>query len=302
MNLKEARYIMSIYKNKSITKAARELYISQPSLSRYLQNLERTLGFPLFNRSGNEYIPTYYGRRYLDYAGRILLLGNEWMKEYHELKNEEKGELSIALPLMRSSDIIPKILPAFVEKYPNVHITLKEETHSISENSLLNDDLDFALYTPGSRSHLLDYCLVSREVFVLACAHGHPLCAKAVQKPGLPYPWIDLSQCADESFVLHLPSQHSGKNARRLFKKYDMAPAILLQTCNTEVALSLAASGTGLAFAPESYALRMQKLHKLSLFCVGDPVEYVELMLVYRNGKFLTAYAQEFMRLVMEHS
>ena len=68
MELKEARYILAIARHQSIGKAAESLYISQPSLSKYLKNLEERLGAPLFSRHENRYYPTYMGERYLHYA------------------------------------------------------------------------------------------------------------------------------------------------------------------------------------------------------------------------------------------
>ena len=61
MELKEARYILAIARHQSIGKAAESLYISQPSLSKYLKNLEERLGAPLFSRHENRYYPTYMG-------------------------------------------------------------------------------------------------------------------------------------------------------------------------------------------------------------------------------------------------
>lgn len=75
MELKEARYILAIARHKSISKAAEALFISQPSLSKYLKNLEQQLGTRLFDRIGNGYFPTYVGERYLHYAEKIVEYG-----------------------------------------------------------------------------------------------------------------------------------------------------------------------------------------------------------------------------------
>ena len=75
MDLKEARYILAIARHKSIGKAAESLFISQPSLSKYLKNLEQQLGAPLFSRLEQGYVPTYMGERYLYYAEQIAAFG-----------------------------------------------------------------------------------------------------------------------------------------------------------------------------------------------------------------------------------
>ena len=85
MDLKEARYILAIAHYKSIGKAAKALFISQPSLSKYLKNLEQQLGSPLFSRLEQGYIPTYMGERYLYYAEQIAAFGQEWDQEYEDI-------------------------------------------------------------------------------------------------------------------------------------------------------------------------------------------------------------------------
>ena len=91
MELKEARYILAIARHQSIGKAAESLYISQPSLSKYLKNLEERLGAPLFSRHENRYYPTYMGERYLHYAEQIVACGDEWMQEYDDIAHRQRG-------------------------------------------------------------------------------------------------------------------------------------------------------------------------------------------------------------------
>lgn len=298
MDFREASYMVSIYRNKNITKAARELYISQPSLSRCLQNVENRLGFPLFTRSSNEYIPTYNGQRYLDYAIRMLQLGHEWDAEYLELRNEKRGILTIAIPLMRCSCMIPETYPKFHAEFPNVSLQLREETHMISPQLLLTDDIDFAVYNPVQFSSSLEYISLKLEPFVLVCQKGHPLKRRSTPSSNTPYPFLSLSDCKEESFILHVPEQNSGRMALELFAQHQITPNILLHTHSTEVAISLAASGIGVAFAPETYVLKMQNFFNLSCFSIGVPTAQVELMAVYRKGKFLPSYAQYYIDLL----
>lgn len=111
MDVEKFHYILCIAKHQNLTKAAQELYISQPTLSKYLQKLEREFDGKLFSRSGNSYTPTYLGRRYMNYAKKMLALHQDWEKELSDLNALKEGELNIAFPLMRSSCMIPKILP-----------------------------------------------------------------------------------------------------------------------------------------------------------------------------------------------
>ena len=120
MELKEARYILAIARHQSIGKAAESLYISQPSLSKYLKNLEERLGAPLFSRHENRYYPTYMGERYLHYAEQIVACGDEWMQEYDDIAHRQRGRLNIAVPIMMGSTLIEPMLAPFHKRYPYV--------------------------------------------------------------------------------------------------------------------------------------------------------------------------------------
>ena len=91
MELKEARYILAIAKHQSIGKAAESLYISQPSLSKYLKKPGGTFRSAPIDRRENHYYPTYMGERYLYYAERIAAFGDQWSQEFDDIAHQEKG-------------------------------------------------------------------------------------------------------------------------------------------------------------------------------------------------------------------
>ena len=115
MNYSELHYILCIAKHQNLTRAAQELYISQPTLTKHLQKLEREMGAKLFSRNGNTYVPTYTGRKYMEYARKILQVKQDWEKELKDLTENNEGELNIAVPLMRSSCMIPQIMAEFLQ-------------------------------------------------------------------------------------------------------------------------------------------------------------------------------------------
>ena len=152
MNYSELHYILCIAKHQNLTRAAQELYISQPTLTKHLQKLEREMGAKLFSRNGNTYVPTYTGRKYMEYARKILQVKQDWEKELKDLTENNEGELNIAVPLMRSSCMIPQIMEEFSKKYPNVNVSIWEEAYSVQEKLLLNDQLDFGTSKTGIRT------------------------------------------------------------------------------------------------------------------------------------------------------
>lgn len=211
MNYSELHYILCIAKHQNLTRAAQELYISQPTLTKHLQKLEREMGAKLFSRNGNTYVPTYTGRKYMEYARKILQVKQDWEKELKDLTENNEGELNIAVPLMRSSCMIPQIMAEFSEKYPNVNVSIWEEAYSIQEKLLLNDQLDFGIFNETREHPKLEYELLKREEILLVMPPDHPLASSGYPSPSDRYPRIDLSTLASEPFILHFPEQTTGK-------------------------------------------------------------------------------------------
>ena len=163
MELKEARYILAIARHKSISKAAEALFISQPSLSKYLKNLEQQLGTRLFDRIGNGYFPTYVGERYLHYAEKIVEYGLEWDTELDDIMHQNHGRLNIAIPIMLGNSIIGPTLPRFHKQFPHVTVNMMEEVNFVAEHTLNDHTVDLTFYNVHEYPRDLDYQILGKE-------------------------------------------------------------------------------------------------------------------------------------------
>ena len=191
MNYHELKYILCIAKYQNLTKAAQELYISQPTLTKHLQKLEREMGTKLFSRSGNSYTPTFAGRKYMEYTRKILQIQQDWEKELKDLTENNEGELNVAFPLMRSTCMVPQIMTSFFQKYP-LAAAGSVSTHGIYPKldlSLLAEEpfiLHFPEQTTGQLSlealkaaHIKPYVPIqsrNTETCVKLCMQGLGMC------------------------------------------------------------------------------------------------------------------------------
>ena len=301
MNFKEMNYILCIAKHQNLTKAAQELYISQPTLTKYLQKLEREVGGKLFARSGNSYIATYLGRRYMEYAKKVLEVNQDWEKELKDLTSCSEGELNIAFPLMRSSCMVPQIMEIFHRQYPGVRVNLREETYAIQEKLLLDDQLDFAIFNEAKPHPKLEYETLLKEEVLLVMPAGHPLADLGVKRSGKEYPLIDLHLLGQEPFILHFPEQTTGHIALELFEKYAIRPPVPIRTRNTVTCVKLCQKGLGLCLIPENYMKNMELLKPPLCFSVGDEGAYSALTIAYRKGAYLPVYARDFIRIAQQN-
>lgn len=236
----------------------------------------------------------------MDYAKKVLEINQNWEKELADLNTYKEGELNIAFPLMRSSCMIPKILPPFHEKYPGVKVNFLEETYAIQERLLLDDELDFAIFNEALPHPKLSYELLLREEILLLLSPNHPLISRGVEREGFRYPWMDLSVLAEEPFILNFPDQTTGKIALGLFEKYGIDPAVPFHTRNPQVCAQLVQQGLGACLIPENYLKNMWFEEKLACFSVGDQGVFSTLTIAYRKGAYFPSYAREFIRLAKE--
>ncbi len=303
MDLKEARYILAIAKHKNIGKAAESLFISQPSLSKYLKNLERQLGAPLFSRIDNAYIPTYVGKRYLYYAEQIADLGKEWNQEYSDITHRKQGRFHIAIPIMLGSTLLQPTLMEFHKRYPHITINVMEEVNFIAEQTLTNHSIDLTFYNVHEFPKLLDYQVIRTEEIVLILPENHPLSEKAEKKPGFCYPWLDLSLLNQENFILLYPDQNTGGIALKLFSEYQINPPILLHTRNSQMSIQLAMDGMGAAFAPASYFhfLAKDRSDRPLCFSIGQTPVVTTTIAAHRPKRYLSQYAKDYIQILQEY-
>ncbi|WP_290761524.1 LysR family transcriptional regulator [Anaerostipes sp.] len=303
MNIHELNYALCIAKHQNLTKAARELFISQPTLSKHLKKLERELGIKLFARIDNCYIPTYAGSRYLDYASRMLALQQDWEKELFELSSFNDGELHVAIPLMRSSCMVPYILPAFHKMHPKIRVHILEETYAIQECLLKDSSVDFAIFNETAPNPKLSYESLGKEPILLAVSPDHPLAADVSCETGNEnmYPSVDWEAVKDEHFILHFPEQNTGAITARLLDKHHITPKVPFYTRNTQAALLLMMKNQGICFAPETYIRSMAFEKPPVCFSLEDEDAFTSTVLAYRKGAYLTSYAEDFIQLAKEY-
>mgnify|MGYP001623967056 FL=1 len=300
MNFQELNYALSIARYQNLTKAAEELYISQPTLSKCLQKLEREMGGKLFSRSGNTHVPTYLGRRYLEYARKVLALNQDWERELKDMNACMDGELNIAFPLMRSSCMVPSIMKVFHKKYPGVRVNFMEEAHAIQEKLLLNDELDFGIFNETRPHPKLSYETLLREEILLVMPPDHPMAVRGMKSSEVKHLWIDLRLLEKEEFILHFPDQTTGQLALELFETWGIKPQVSVRTRNTETSVRLCMEGMGLCFVPETYIKNMRFDTPPACFSVGEKGVFSTLTIASRKGAYLPSYAQDFIKIAQE--
>lgn len=174
MTLNQLRYFCMASRCHSITKAAEELYVTQPTVSVAIRDLEIEFGVSLFSRKGNQLILTREGEEFYQKANYILQYCNELQADYSNL-SRVRPPIRIGIPPMLSTVFFPELLLAFSEEHPEIAVSL-EEYGSVRACNLVQDDtLDLALV--NMEQYNIDkfhHAVLADDQVVFCVAKNHP--------------------------------------------------------------------------------------------------------------------------------
>jgi DNA-binding transcriptional LysR family regulator len=300
LEFKDIEYAYAISKYRHITKAAESLYITQPTLSTYIKNMENRLGVVLFKREGNKIDLTYEGEMFIENGLKILQQRDDLLNKLNESIDSERGRLKLSIPTLRASYLIPTLLPLFHKKYPNVDIIISEGSINDLENNVKNGISDLAIFNKPLRRMSLQHETIHQEEMLLVMQKDHPLAKMGIAVEGLRYPWMDIKLCRDEPFIVQFPNQHTGEVERHIFEQANMKPPIVLETRNLEASVRLASTGYGLAFISETHIRHITFPKEPMFFSVGNPTTVMDVIAAYADRESLSKYALEFIDISKE--
>lgn len=297
-HFRELEYFVCIAKHQRIGKASQELNVSQPTLSKFVQKIEGNLGLQLFHKLGNNFILTYAGKRFLETAEAILRMKKNLYYDLSTFEKENIDELKIGMSVFRGQCILPKVLPLFRNKYPNVKINIFEANSYYMEQKVLEGNLDIAFVMMTDKNPDLSYEVLAQEEIVLLMSRDHPQSTLAFQKEGFKYPWIDIKKLEDEQFILLWSDQRTRKIADQIFHEANICPHKILTTRNIMTSIELAINGYGMAFSGELPLYYYQLNEKLNLFSVGQKMTLFNLSAIHRSGVNLSLITKDFIAMV----
>jgi DNA-binding transcriptional LysR family regulator len=289
--LRQLQLFEAIVRLGSFTRAAEELFLTQPTISTQIKKLSDTFGLPLFEHVGRSVKPTEAGLELYDTCKLIFeSLANLEMK-IADIKGIKRGRLRLCV-VTTAKYFAPEILGEFCQRYSGIDVALKVTNRDrIIERMLANeDDLYIMGRLPEVDTDVESFVFAPNPLVVMA-PRNHPL----VEQKNIP-----LSRIAEEPFILREPGSGIRDTALKLFESKGLKPQVRMELGSNEAIKHGVVGGLGLS---------VLSLHTLTLEGASGPVAILDVegfpiqrqwYLVYPRNKELSVVARAFLEFALE--
>lgn len=292
MRLRQLAYAVAVARHRSFTRAAEQLFVSQPALSQQVRQLEAALGVQVLDRSGRHVRPTPAGARLLPRMERILAEAEALEREASELAGAACATLSVAAVPAATEACLARVLADFTVHHPQVSLEV-HESGSLDVAELVQEgtvDLGIASWSPqatGWYEGLHCDCLALGEM--VACVPAaSPLAGRGE---------VAFAELEGQPLILF----RQGYLTRELVlaaAPWDVTRSTVFSTDNGTAARQMVAAGIGIAFLSALPGCRPEAHAATRLLAVRDPTVPIGLCALTAPGGYLTRVARTFLRLV----
>lgn len=293
MTFQTLDYIIAIAEEKSISKAADRLLLSQPALSRQLKRVEESLDTKLFAREQNEMRLTDAGKIYVNGARSIQNIYERALNDIRKLSQSGRHQITFIYNNILLPDFSTEILPDFRKLHPDIVLSTINGNASAAKDYLSNGMADLAVVATGEGGHsMLEFLPLREEELMLAIPENHSVI------PDFEQHGADLSMLSGESFILNQHNSFFHSLEQNILTGLSFLPDILCEISDINASGNMVANGKGIAFLPRSAG---GQLHGCRLFSLKPQVTF-QIAIAYPKSNALTRPVRDLILLLLKQA
>ena len=306
------KYVYEVYKERSFTKAAQNLYISQPSLSARIKKIEEIIGEPLFDRSTTPLQLTEVGKVYIEAAEEITQIEQRVENYINDLACLKTGNLAVGASTLFAAYVVPSLITQFNQKFPDVHIQLIEGNTAELEEMLGSNALDFVIDNYHYDSILYNKELYCEENILLAVPKHfavneelgmYQLSYKNIKNKNYlnqKYPAVPLGRFADLPFIMLTQGNDTRTRGDRLCRNVGFKPNIVLEFNQQSTAYMASSTQLGATFISDILVSQLPTFENLVYYKLDGEEAKRKVFFYYKTHKYKTRVMEEFVRMMHE--
>lgn len=302
-------YVYEVYKTRSFSKAAANLYISQPSLSATIKKIETRLGAPIFDRSTNPIQLTECGQKYIYYVEHLMDMENEFGSYLNDFDELRTGHLSVGGSNLFASYILPPLLSGFMKKYPLVDVRMIESNTHDLEKQMFSGTLDLVIDNYAFSGSVYERHFFRKEHLLLAVPASYAsnlpvqefqltcediLSGRYLDNAVRPVP---LKNFADDPFLFLRSGNDTRERSELLLRQAKSAPRILLKLDQQVTAYHVASYGMGITFVTDTLIRHAPADPRIIFYRLDEELSSRNIYFYHKRTRYMTRAMEEFLKL-----
>lgn len=303
------KYIYAVYQEKSVSKAAERLCISQPSLSASIRRTEEKVGYPLFDRSTKPLSLTECGEKYIHAAEQIMEAEKGFADYINDWGVLKTGNLVLGGSSLFASWVLPGLIGQFSERYPGVGVELVEES-TLTLPSLLqkgridimldNCELDAGTFDRQIYREEKLFLVVPRKMVSEKLIADYGITKEMIresEQEGMEIPPIPLRYFADRPFVMLKEENDTRRRSMDILHANRITPKIALELDQQLSSYHVACSGLGIAFISDTLIRAVPPSPDVVYFGLKEKDRCRNISFYWKGGRYKTRAMEEFLRI-----
>jgi DNA-binding transcriptional LysR family regulator len=286
MDLSQLEVFLTVARERRFSRAAEKLYRTQSAVSQTIRKLEVELGEPLFDRSSREGVLTDAGRVLQEYAGKLINLRQDAQEALVELRELQKGKLSIAANEFTSLYLLP-VLAEFRRLHPTIKITVRRSLGSHIPDDVLKHDVELGVLSYDPEEPQLKSAVVYLDELAFVVPPGHPLASAGE---------VSIRQLGAESFVAHIVTSPYRDKVIDAFQRHKTPLHMDVELPTLQAIKQFVSMGNGVALVPEISVESEIARGDLVRVPVSDLHYQRKLRLIYRQESALSHAGRAFLK------
>ena len=285
MDIRTLRYFVEVVRQQSFTRAAEKLYVTQPTISKMLKNLEDELNCTLLIRDGRKLLMTDTGQVVFERGLAILDEFRQLEAELSDINHLNKGVLRLGIPPMVGM-LMAGPIGLFRQRYPGVELKISEFGGLTVQQAVMNGELDLAMTALPVEE---ESALTTLPLF------SHPLCV-LVPRSG---EWLELTsvsptQLAAHPLLIYNEDFALSRQLMQLFARHDVKPRIAVRSGQWDFLAAMVQAGVGVAILPEPICRKLDE-KTLRWLPLESELRW-QLGMIWREGVYLSHSAQAWLK------
>ncbi len=305
-------YVYEVYKERSFSKAAKNLFISQPSLSGTIKRVEEEIGYEIFDRSTKPIGVTDIGKKYIETIEEILKMEKHFIQYVNDVDDLKAGNVSVGGTQQYTSYMLPSIVSKFIDKYPHINVDIVEAKTSSLIKYLNEGTIDIAIdnYSYDEESYSRQF--QTKDSMILTVPKNF-ISNRYLKEYAIDYeqiksgsykddkiPFVALSKFKDENFILLKEGNDTRTRAHKKFLNEDMVPKVILEVEQQITSYNLTAYGLGISFISDYLIRNVGDNDSLCYYKLENYENDRDICFYYLKNKYITKAQSEFLKMAKE--